>query len=196
MPIARLRVPESILLIIDIQERLLAKMPDPIGLVRESAFLIDAAKLLGVPILATEQYPKGLGPTHPDIARRLPANPPAKVAFSCCGATGLLMEIQASNRPSVVLAGMETHVCVMQTALDLLESELTVYLPIDCLQSRFRLDHDTAIRRLEHAGAIVTTLEAVCFEWLSRADHPQFKAVSKMIQDRMAMIGNKAASPA
>lgn len=188
MPAPRLLADDSTLLVIDVQEKLLVKMPDAAGLVRDVGFLIDAATLLRVPVVATEQYPKGLGPTAPDLARRLPPNLPAKLSFSCCGAAGLLDGLRASGRPNVVLAGMETHVCVMQTALDLLAAGLTVFLPVDALQARFRLDHDLALRRLESAGAVTTTAEAVAFEWMRGADHPQFKAVSKLIQERMGKM--------
>lgn len=193
MNIRRLNVADTILLIIDVQDKLLAKMPSAATLVREVSFLIDVAKTLGVPVLATEQYPKGLGPTHAEIGRRLPPNLPAKVTFSCCGTPGLLTEIQASGRPNVVLAGMETHVCVMQTALDLLAAGLTVFLPVECLQSRFRIDHDFALRRMENEGGVLTTIEAIAFEWLGRADNPHFKAVSRMIQDRMAILQGETA---
>jgi nicotinamidase-related amidase len=186
MTTPRLTALNSTLLVIDVQDRLLAKIPDAAGLVRDAAFLIDAAKLLGVPVLATEQYPKGLGPTTAELARRLPAEPPAKVAFSCCGAPGVLADLRASGRRSVVLAGMETHVCVLQSALDLLAEGLHVFLPADALRSRARADHDAALRRLERAGAVVTTAETTAFEWLGGADHPHFKAVSRMIQDRAA----------
>jgi len=136
--------------------------------------------------VATEQYPKGLGPTTAELARRLPADRPAKTAFSCCGAAGFLADLRARGRPNVVLAGMETHVCVQQTALDLIEAGFTVFLPQDAVASRGPLDHATALRRLERAGAIPTTAEAVAFEWVGDAAHPQFKAVSKLVIDRSA----------
>ena len=186
MTIARITTRNSTLLVIDVQDKLLVKMPDAPGLVRDVAFLIDVARLLGVPVAGTEQYPKGLGPTHAELARRLESTLPQKVTFSCCGAPGLLADLRASGRPNVILAGMETHVCVMQTALDLLEAGLTVFLPVDALQARGRLDHDVALRRMHGAGAILTSVEATAFEWLGTAEHPQFKTVSKMIQERMA----------
>jgi nicotinamidase-related amidase len=188
MTIARLTPLNSTLLVIDVQDKLLVKMPDAPALIRDVAFLIDAARLLEVPVRATEQYPKGLGPTNVELSRRLPPDLPSKVAFSCGGAPGLLSGLQASHRPNVVLAGMETHVCVMQTALDLLDKGLTVFLPVDALQARSRLDHDVALRRMEKAGAVLTSAEATAFEWLHSADHPQFKTISKMIQERMAAM--------
>jgi nicotinamidase-related amidase len=90
------------------------------------------------------------------------------------------------RRPSVVLAGMETHVCVAQTALDLLHAGLHVFLPVDALAARSAVDHDAALRRLEQAGAVPTTAEAIAFEWVADAAHPQFKAISKLIIDRSA----------
>jgi hypothetical protein len=83
---------------------------------------------------------------------------------------------------------METHVCVLQTVLDLLAEGLQAFVPVDGVQSRFRVDHDTALRRMERAGAVPTTCEATAFEWLGGSDHPQFKAVSKLVQERMKQI--------
>ncbi|MBO0698753.1 MAG: isochorismatase family protein, partial [Zavarzinella sp.] len=156
--------------------------------VRDVGFLLDVANLLKVPALATEQYPQGLGPTNAELVHRLPPEPAAKVAFSSCGAPGLLAEMRRLGRSNVVVAGMETHVCVLHTTLDLLAEGLQVFLPVDAVQSRFRVDHDAALRRLERAGAIPTTAETVAFEWLGGSDHPQFKAVSKLIQERMKQL--------
>jgi nicotinamidase-related amidase len=180
----RPRAAQTTLLVVDVQERLLAAMPDAPGLVRDVGFLLDAANLLGVPAVATEQYPKGLGPTHPDLVRRLPADRPAKVAFSCCGVPGLAAGLTAG----VVVAGMETHVCVLNTVLDLLDAGRTVFVPVDAVQSRSRIDHDTALRRMDRAGAVLTTAETTVFEWLGGSDHPQFKAASKLVQDRMKLL--------
>ncbi|MDB5312610.1 MAG: Isochorismatase family protein [Gemmataceae bacterium] len=184
----RLRSDNSVLVVIDVQEKLLAKIPTAAALVRTAGFLLDAAGLLGVPVRATEQYPQGLGPTVPELAGRL-SRPAAKTAFSCCGAGTFLEELEMLQRPNVVLVGMETHVCVMQTALDLIAAGLHVFLPVDALATRFPVDHDTALRRLEYAGAVPTTAEAVAFEWVCDASHPQFKAVSKLVIDLAAGRG-------
>jgi nicotinamidase-related amidase len=172
------------LLVIDVQEKLMAKIPQAEALVRNIAFLVDGARLLGVPVQATEQYPKGLGPTVPELARRLPERPD-KVAFSCCAIPGVVEGFQRAARPKIVLAGIETHVCVQQTALDLLAQGFQVYLPVDAVASRFALDHDYALRRLEKAGAVLTTSETAVFEWVGGAGAPQFKEVSRLVQDRM-----------
>lgn len=181
MPTPRLSRETSVLLVVDVQDRLLAKIPTAPELVRNVAFLLDAAALLGVPAIGTEQYPKGLGPTTPEIAKRLPTPIATKTAFSCCGATGFLAELQALRRKQIVLVGMEAHVCVAQTAMDLLDAGLEVILPIDSVASRFAVDHEVAVRRLERAGAITTTSEAAAFEWVGDAAHPQFKAMSKLV---------------
>lgn len=177
----RLRPDNTVLLLIDVQDKLLAKIPSRAELVRNAGFLLDVAALLDIPVRGTEQYPKGLGPTTPELARRLAQPPAAKTTFSCCGAGTLLDELEMLRRPNVVLVGMETHVCVAQTALDLIEAERHVFLPVDALAARFAADHDTALRRLERAGAEPTTAEAVAFEWVGDAAHPQFKAVSQLV---------------
>jgi Isochorismatase family len=184
----RLAATDSILLVVDVQDRLLAVMPDAPGLIRDVGFVLDVANLLQIPARATEQYPKGLGPTNAELILRLSAERPAKVSFSCCGAGGLLAELGRLGRPNVVVTGMETHVCIMQTVLDLLTEGLHVFVPVDAVQSRFRIDHDTALRRMEQAGAVLTTAEATAFEWLAGSDHPQFKSVSKLVQERMKAL--------
>ena len=185
----KLSAGDSALLVIDVQDKLLAKMPDVPRLVGNIAFLIDAARLLDVPVAATEQYPKGLGPTTAELAQRLPVRPD-KVVFSCCAIPAVVEGFRAAARPKVILAGMETHVCVLQTALDLLSQDFRVYIPVDAVGSRFAIDHEQAIRRLDRAGAIITTSETAVFEWLGGSNHPRFKQVSALIQERMKAIGN------
>ncbi len=182
--VKHLRVETSVLVVIDIQDKLLVRIPTAAVLVRNAGFVLDVAALLEVPVRATEQYPRGLGPTTPEIARRLPAAIPAKTTFSCCGAGTFLEELEMLRRPNVVLVGMETHVCVAQTALDLLHAGLHVFLPVDALAARGEVDHNTALRRLEQAGAVPTTSEAIAFEWVRNASHPQFKAISALIKEK------------
>ena len=184
----RLSALNSTLLVVDVQDKLLAVMPDAAGLIRDVGFLLDVANLLKVPALATEQYPQGLGPTNSELVRRLPGERPAKVTFSSCGAPGLVTQLRQRGRPNIVVVGMETHVCVLHTTLDLLADGLQVFVATDAVQSRFRLDHDMALRRLERAGAVLTTAEATAFEWLGGSDHPQFKPVSRLVQDRMKQL--------
>jgi nicotinamidase-related amidase len=172
------------LLVIDVQDKLLALIPGAEALVRNIAFLIDGARLLGVPVQATEQYPKGLGGTAAELARRLPERPD-KQAFSCCVVPGLVEGFRRAARPKVVLAGIETHVCVQLTALDLLAQDFRVYIPVDAVASRSAIDHEYALRRLEKAGAVLTTSESCVFEWVAGAAHPRFKEVSRLVQEHM-----------
>src|SRR5262245_13434416 len=123
---------DTALLVIDVQDKLLPLIPQRQTLVRNVAFLIDAAAALGMPVLATEQYPRGLGPTVPELAGRLPHRPD-KTSFSSCGAAGVVDTLHREARPKVVLAGMETHVCVLHTALDLLALDFRVFVAVDAV---------------------------------------------------------------
>jgi nicotinamidase-related amidase len=172
------------LLVVDVQEKLLPAIPATPRLLLNVEFLLDAARLADVPVMVTEQYPQGLGPTAAALAAKLPAERPAKKTFSCCGAAGVVEALERSARPWVVLAGIETHVCVSQTAFDLLDRGFRVALPADALASRFDADHKMALRRMAAAGATVTTVEATGFEWLVSAEHPGFKSFSRLVQDR------------
>lgn len=179
---------DTALLVIDVQEKLLPAIPDATNLVRNLGFLIEGARLLDLPLLATEQYPRGLGPTIPELAQRLPPTRPEKTGFSCCSVPSVVDFLHEQVRVKVVVGGMETHVCVLQTVLDLLALDFRVYIPVDAVSARFRLDHEVALRRMEQAGAILTTAETCLFEWVKDASHPQFKTVSRMVQERMQAL--------
>jgi nicotinamidase-related amidase len=172
------------LLVIDVQEKLMVKIPRAAEIVRNIAFLADAAKLLNIPAQATEQYPRGLGGTVAELAKRFPERPD-KVGFSCCAIPKVVETFRAAARPKIVLTGIEAHVCVLHTALDLLALDFRVFIAADAIGSRFDIDRDFALRRLENAGCIVVTSEMTAFEWVGGADHPQFKAISGLIQERM-----------
>lgn len=169
----------SLLCVVDIQERLLAAMPDREQVVHRTTRLATAAGLLGVRAVLTEQYPKGLGPTPPTLAAKLPP-PVTKMAFSCLGSESFVAALPADVE-TAVLCGLETHVCVQQTALDLLARGWTVFVAVDAVASRHRIDHETALERLTASGAIPTTTEAVLFEWCRSAEHPQFQAVRRLV---------------
>ena len=175
------------LLVIDVQEKLVPRILDAATLVRNIAFLLDAARLLNVPVQCTEQYPRGLGATVPELADKLPHRPD-KVAFSSCAVASVVQTFHREARPKIVLCGIETHVCLLHTALDLLALDFRVYVAVDAVGSRYRIDHEVALRRLERAGAILTTSEMCVFEWIGGAGHPQFKAMSQLIQERMKQI--------
>jgi nicotinamidase-related amidase len=175
----RLVPASSLLCVVDIQERLLAVMPDADRVVTRSVRLATAAGLLGVRTVLTEQYPQGLGRTPAALAAALP---PAleKASFSCCGCAGFREGIPAATQ-GIVLCGLETHVCIAQTALDLLADGLAVFVAVDAVASRHAIDHEIALRRLEAGGAILTTTEAVLFEWCRSAEHACFQAVRRLI---------------
>ena len=183
----RLRPENSVVVVIDIQDKLLAKIPTSDALVQNSAFLLDVAGLLEVPVRATEQYPKGLGATVSDLAQRLPERAD-KVAFSCCAIPSLVQSFRDADRKKIVLAGIETHVCVQQTALDLLALDFRVYVAADAVSNRYAVDHEYALRRLEQAGAVLTTAETTVFEWVGAAGTPAFKEISRLVQERMKQL--------
>lgn len=170
----------SALVVIDIQERLLPTIPDGSTVVTETCRLVDAARLFNVPVLATEQYPKGLGPTVSPLVERLDGAA-AKLSFSCCGCESFSQQLGDATE-AAVLCGLETHVCIAQTALDLLAEGIGVWVAADAVASRRQIDHEVALRRLESAGAVLTTTEAILFEWCRSADHPAFREMRKLLQ--------------
>jgi nicotinamidase-related amidase len=180
---------DTALLVVDVQVKLVPSILDHAALIRNLVFLVDTAKMLGLPVQATEQYPKGLGPTVAELAERIPERP-EKVAFSCCAIPGVIELLDREARPKVVLTGIETHVCILQSALDLLQRDFRVYVPIDAMGSRAKVDHDVALKRMEQAGAILTTTESAAFEWVGSSAVPQFKEFSRMVQERMKGIGH------
>jgi nicotinamidase-related amidase len=184
----RMSAADTGLLVVDVQEKLMALIPGGDRLVGNIAFLIDAARSLGMTVQATEQYPRGLGPTAGELARRIPERPD-KVSFSCCAVPAVVGNFDRAGRPKVLLAGIEAHVCVLQTALDLLARDLQVFVAADAVASRYAIDQEVALRRLEREGAVVTTSEAAVFEWIGGADHPHFKDISRLVQDRMKWLG-------
>jgi nicotinamidase-related amidase len=169
------------LLVIDLQVKLLGAIPQGESIVRRAAQLIEGAKILGIPVLATEQYPKGLGPTHPELLSKL--DPPLeKLHFSSAALDGVVSFFKGRNIKKILLAGVETHVCVLQTALDLAAMGFGVYGAVDAMGSRFAQDHDWSLKRMEKAGVILTTVEAALFEWTEKAGTPEFKEISRLVK--------------
>jgi isochorismate hydrolase len=124
------------------------------------------------------------------LAKRLPERPD-KVMFSSCAVPAVVEGFRRAARPKIVLAGIEAHVCVLQTALDLLAVDFRVYLAADAVASRYAIDREFALRRLERAGAILTTCEMAVFEWIGGASAPQFKEISRLVQERMKALGSE-----
>jgi nicotinamidase-related amidase len=173
----------SALLVIDVQEKLLPLIPNHRRIVWNIGRLLDAAKLLGVRSLATEQYPKGLGATVAELRERLP-EPPEKSMFSCRECSALFAPLRDEGIDNVLLVGIEAHVCVQQTALDLLAQGFNVFLAVDAIGSRIELDYSIAIERMKGSGATATTTESVLFEWCESSANPQFKLISQMVRQQ------------
>ena len=174
----------SQLVLIDMQVKLASVMPAEAlqSVVNNTAILVQAAQLLQVPILVTEQYPQGLGETLPEIKQFLPTNKPiAKTAFSACSEPKFNQLLHRDNS-QIVLAGMEAHVCVLQTALALLQDSKTVFVVEDAILSRSPANKTNALARLRDAGCVITNTESVVFEFVSNANHEAFKVISKLIK--------------
>lgn len=174
----------SRLLIVDMQEKLLPLIATSDRVIANCGRLIDGAKIFGVPVFATEQYPKGLGPTVSSLAERLADRPP-KLRFSCAEVLdwGMAAE-QPDRRHQIVVAGIEAHVCVLQTVIDLLAAGFQVFVPADAVASRTELDRQVALDRLSGCGAIIVTTESVLFEWCEASGTPEFKQISLLIKEK------------
>ena len=184
----RLKVEDTALLVVDIQEKLLPKILQAGEVLRNASFLVNAAKVLGVPVIATEQYPKGLGPTVEPI-RGLLTTVWEKKTFSAVAEGGAIDFLKSDARIKVVVVGIEAHICVMQTVLDLLNQGFHVFVCVDAVSSRYDIDVKIALKRMQQAGAILVTAESCVYEWLETAANPAFKEISGMVQERMRQIG-------
>jgi len=171
----------AVLLVIDVQERINAVMNDQSHIPRLEV-LVEACCALDVPIIGSEQYPKGLGPTVEPLAGLLAVAPAAKDSFSCARDTGMREEIAVTGRSQIIVTGIETHVCVLQTALDLIDAGYRIHVPHDAVNSRRAADKHWALQRMQSAGATVTTTESALFEILERCDTDDFKTVAKLVK--------------
>lgn len=173
---------ETALLVVDLQERLVAVQPDRVRIVWNTRRLLDAAADLGVVAHATEQVPDKLGSTVEPLLERLAA-PVAKEAFSAAACGELLDVWRDKNVRHVVIAGIETHVCVAQTAMDLVAEGFEPHVVVDAVGSRYPHDHEIALRRLDASGVNLTTTEAVMFEWCETAADGAFRAISSLAKE-------------
>jgi nicotinamidase-related amidase len=176
-----LRRDEAVLVVVDVQERINAVMADQ-GHLARIAVLVEACGALGVPVIATEQYPKGLGPTVPELARLLPGPPLVKDSFSCAREPAVRTALEAAGRRQAVVAGIEAHVCVLQTALDLAAAGYQVHVPHDAVSSRRPADKAWSLDRMAAAGVVVTTTESALFELLERCGTDEFKLVAALVK--------------
>ena len=177
----------SQLLVTDIQERLLPAIHDGARAADRARLLVRAARRLGVPILVSEHYPQGLGPTVPEIREAAGNEAPvlAKISFSCLREEALaaaLAERRRKGRPQVAVAGFESHVCVLQTSLDLAERGYDVFVAADAVSSRTAESRDVALARMRQAGIRVVTAEMAVFEWLGQGDTPEFRDLLPLLR--------------
>ena len=174
---------DTALLVVDVQEKLMPLIPLGQRIVWNIRRLIDGGKLLGLKVLASEQYPQGLGPTVPELASRL-GKLATKTEFSCAACDELFAQLDQHSIPKLLIAGIEAHVCVQQTVLDALAAGYRVYLAVDAVGSRFDVDRETSLRRMESAGATLTTTEAALFEWCQTSARPEFKQISSLVREK------------
>jgi nicotinamidase-related amidase len=173
------------LVVVDVQERLFRAMDaeQREGMVHNLKILATAARRLAVPLIVTEQYPKGLGHTLPEVREALGAvEPLAKVAFSCVAVEGFAERLRGLGVQAVVLAGIETHVCVLMTAFDLSAEGFTVHVPADATVSRTRTHWEYGLALLRDEGVVVTTTETVVFQLLRRSDTDDFRALAPILK--------------
>jgi nicotinamidase-related amidase len=174
---------DAVLVVVDIQERLVPAMGEREKVYANCNHIIEAAKLLALPIVVTEQYPKGLGPTVNEIKNAIPSYEPlVKTTFDCCKGPGFMEKMVSLGKKQVILTGMETHVCVLQTCLSLLKKDYTVHLVGDAVCSRKKGDYLSAKEMMRDAGAVITCTETVLFQLLEKAGTPEFKTISKRIR--------------
>lgn len=177
------RAADAVFVMVDMQCALAEAMARRAAVVGTAALLARAARILGVPVLVTRQYPRGLGDTVPEFAAVLGEHEPIdKVTFSCLAEPAFRERLESPGRRQVVLAGMETHICISQTALALVAEGYEVFVAADAVCSRRDADHEVALARLRAAGVQVTVAESVIYEALGRAGTPEFKAILELVK--------------
>ena len=178
-----LEIENTLLLVVDIQVRLMPFINENESLERKCETFIKGCRILDIPILTMQQYTKGLGETMPVLKNALGEfEPIEKITFSCYGSAEFKDKLNNTGRKNILISGIEAHICVQQTVLDLLGAGYPVYLIADCIGSRNETDRLYAEKRMEKSGAVITTMESALFEMLIRADHPKRKDISELIK--------------
>ncbi len=172
-----------LLLIVDVQEKLIHVMSDPEGIEKRFHLLIELSKAFEIPVLLTEQYPLGLGPTIQSIRNGLPQYQPyEKTSFSIWGDAEIREKLKSHKSRKIILTGIESHICVLQSCLDLLGAGFTVWVPYDAVDSRSREDRRIGLNLMEKAGATISGCETITFQLLKTSGTPEFKHISKIIK--------------
>ena len=183
MAITRINREDAVLVLVDFQERLMPAMGNQEKVLAQAAMLTTGCKEFDIPVLVTQQYTKGMGETVDPVKTALGEfSYIEKKEFSCWQNPDFKKALEETGRKTVIVCGCETHVCVQQTVLDLLEAGYNVYVAGDCVSSRKKYTRDTAIARMAGAGAVVTCAETALFELLGSASDPHFKTISKLVK--------------
>jgi len=178
----RLSSDNTVLVIIDLQEKLMAAMKDKEKVFNNTNILLAAAKEFNLPVIQAEQYPKGLGPTAEEVKKNLPdVRYIEKVCFSICSQE-IMDYLKELGRTNILVTGSETHVCVYQTVRDLIEAKYNVHVIRDAVCSRFDLNHESGLEMMKQMGAVINNTETVVFDLLKGSDAPQFKIMSRMVK--------------
>lgn len=188
----RLEPDRSLVLVIDLQEKLLPLIHGADQVLRAARQLLDAARIFDLPVLVTEQYPKGIGATHASLREALAgtgAQVYEKSAFSVCGDAAARAALRTLDRGQIVVTGIESHVCVQQTVLDLCAQDYEVFVCADAIGSRGTLDHAVALERMKQEGAFITTVESALFEWCHQCGTDRFKAMLEVIKANPPRVG-------
>lgn len=179
----RIEKQDTVAVVVDIQERLFPHIHENEQLLKNVTSLINGLRLLDIPLLVTEQYAKGLGPTIPGVAEALGEyRAIEKMAFSCCDESRFQTELQKLGRKNIVLMGIEAHVCVLQTSLDLLAAGYQPVVIADCISSRSMEDKQIALQRLQAEGALISSCESILFELCRVAGTEVFKGISRLVK--------------
>ena len=178
------RAEDSVLVVVDVQPTFLDPVWEKSRVLERSKFLIECANLLEVPIIATEQYPDRMGRTDPKLLAALDNRQStiAKMSFSCWGEREFVRALERHKRAQVVMVGIETHICVTQSAHDLMDEDIDVIVCADAVSARSEMMHDTGLRRMADEGAAIAHTESVVYEWMQTAEHPAFKEVLKLVK--------------
>ncbi|MBN2180361.1 MAG: hydrolase [Sedimentisphaerales bacterium] len=178
-----LNIFESLLVVVDVQGKLAQLMHNKETLFKNIRIIIEAAKILDIPILWCQQCPDSLGPTVPEIAELLSGCEPInKSAFSCCGEENFNIRLNETSRRQIILCGIETHVCIYQTAFDLIRKGFSVDVIADAVSSRTQENKHLALSRMAAGGVNTSCTEMALFELLKTAEHPQFKQIAKLVK--------------
>ncbi len=179
-----LNLEKTALVVVDLQEAFRSPINDFVQLVSRVSIIVRAFQILNLPVIITEQYPKGLGRTAEEILLSLPDDFEfvEKSAFSSCGAAAFTEKLRATGATQIVLCGLETHVCINQTAHDLLNDDFQVHLLEDCVSSRFTHDKEIGLKKMQQSGVMPSSIEMALFELMRDAKHEQFKAIQELIK--------------